>query len=229
MKIQKATFPIIAKIIEHLHRREPTKFVPRLKIAESLLRDNRSLVRAAYERTARKKSIKEYAGNMVDFFSSTWTMCDPQWERLFRKFRRSEKKIGGYWAYRPVSPSAVIAFPDDVVGDGKGLPEGAAFQRLVNGYERSNLARQKCIDKYGAKCYICGFSFGVAYGQAVDGLIHVHHLIQLSKVGKGYEVDPIADLRPVCPNCHAVIHHPPGRPYTIEEVQAFLRKASSKP
>ena len=115
-------------------------------------------------------------------------------------------------------------FPDEIEEEeGKRLPEGAVFERLINAYERNPLARQKCIEKYGTECYICGFSFGAAYGRVVDGLIHVHHLLQLSKVGENYKIDPIADLRPICPNCHAVIHHR-NPAYAIEEVQAFLTK-----
>ncbi len=34
----------------------------------------------------------------------------------------------------------------------------------------------------------------------------MHHLKQLSEVGEEYEVDPIKDLRPVCPNCHSMLH-----------------------
>ncbi len=34
-----------------------------------------------------------------------------------------------------------------------------------------------------------------------EGFIHVHHLKPLSEVGYEYRVDPIRDLRPVCPNC----------------------------
>jgi predicted HNH restriction endonuclease len=44
------------------------------------------------------------------------------------------------------------------------------------------------------------------YGPLAEGFIHVHHVKQLSEIGAEYEVDPVADLRPVCPNCHAVIH-----------------------
>jgi len=28
----------------------------------------------------------------------------------------------------------------------------------------------------------------------------------LAEIGKAYELDPIEDLRPVCPNCHAMLH-----------------------
>ena len=116
-------------------------------------------------------------------------------------------------------------FPDEVEeGEAAKLSEGAVFQRLVNAYERNPLARQKCIDKYGTNCYVCGFSFGVIYGETMDGFIHVHHLRQLSQVGKNYKVDPVAELRPVCPNCHAVLHHRSEQPYSMEEVQALLRR-----
>ena len=42
-------------------------------------------------------------------------------------------------------------------------------------------------------------------GREAEGYIHVHHLRGLSDVGGEYVVDPVNDLRPVCPNCHAVL------------------------
>lgn len=59
------------------------------------------------------------------------------------------------------------------------------------------------------------------YGPEFAGFIHVHHLRPLSGIGGGYVVDPVEDLRPVCPNCHAVIHHG-GRLRSIEEVRHLL-------
>jgi len=223
--VQDIAFPIIAGAIERLYR-DPNEFVSRQKIVQLLLRDkySRKLIEASYKKIIRKRSVEQYAGNMVDWFSQRWTVGDQKWLRLFRKFERSEKKIEGCWAYKPAAPSTVIVFPDDVEEELSELPEGAAFERLVNGYERNPLARQRCIKKYGSSCFICGFSFGATYGQIVDGFIHVHHLVQLSAIGKKYKVDPIADLRPVCPNCHAVIHHRRDPAYSIEEVQAFLRR-----
>ena len=51
---------------------------------------------------------------------------------------------------------------------------------------------------------------------------HVHHLNPLSSVEADYEIDPIQDLRPVCPNCHAVLHRREP-PYSLDEVREFLR------
>jgi predicted HNH restriction endonuclease len=68
---------------------------------------------------------------------------------------------------------------------------------------------------------ICGFNFRTTFGPLAEGFIHVHHLPQLSDIRTEYVVDPIADLRPVCPNCHAVIHLG-GQLRSIEEVKLLL-------
>src|SRR5437867_3354700 len=39
-----------------------------------------------------------------------------------------------------------------------------------------------------------------------------------------HEVAPIADMSPVCPNCHAVIH-PCRQPFTIEQVKAMMARS----
>src|SRR5262249_447314 len=85
------------------------------------------------------------------------------------------------------------------------LVEGAVIRVTVNAYERNPEARARCIQHYGAVCTICDMSFGQVYGALAEGFIQVHHVKPISEIGHGYEVDPIADLRPVCPNGHAVI------------------------
>lgn len=105
--------------------------------------------------------------------------------------------------------------------------EGMAYSVRINAYERNPIARKACIQHYGAICQICQFDFMDTYGDAMDGYIHVHHLNPLSEIGKTYKVDPIKDLIPVCPNCHAVIHSNWNRPtYSIEEVKTMLRRVS---
>jgi predicted HNH restriction endonuclease len=102
------------------------------------------------------------------------------------------------------------------------LREGAILKTLRSVYVRDRNARFQCIEKHGTKCCICTFSFKARYGKVADGFIHVHHVRQLSNIRKEHKVDPVKHLRPVCPNCHAVLHITnPG--YSIEEVKSFLR------
>lgn len=101
------------------------------------------------------------------------------------------------------------------------LLEGSARQIIETNYERNPEARRRCIAHYGATCNVCGMDFESVYGPLANGFIHVHHLNPLSENGAEYEIDPIADMRPVCPNCHAVIHLG-GAVRSIEEVKELL-------
>lgn len=116
----------------------------------------------------------------------------------------------------------IFTFPEEVDEIPEELMEGSVRRVTVNAYERNPEARRICIEHYGAICRICGFYFEKTYGEIGKGFIHVHHLKEISEIGKAYQIDPINDLLPVCPNCHAIIHKRTP-PYTIEEVKKFLR------
>lgn len=127
-------------------------------------------------------------------------------------------ELMNYWA-KHVEMN-VITYPDEVPT----YVEGGTKTVTVNRYERSPAARQDCINVHGAVCVVCGFDGRETYGSYGDGLIHVHHLLEISEVGKEYEVNPRTDLRPVCPNCHAMIHR--RRPaYSIDEVKKMFNHA----
>jgi HNH endonuclease len=103
------------------------------------------------------------------------------------------------------------------------LREGAPASVTITTYERNPIARRECIQHYGPACYVCGFDFGAAYGEKANGYIHVHHLKAVSGRGGAYTVNPIRDLRPVCPNCHAVIHLR-NPPLSIAELKKMLTR-----
>ena len=85
--------------------------------------------------------------------------------------------------------------------------EGERSPVLVERIERDGRARQACIDHYGAICHACHFNFEKVYGLLGSGFIHVHHhRIQLATTEGKHSVDPISDLIPLCPNCHAMVH-----------------------
>ena len=61
------------------------------------------------------------------------------------------------------------------------------------------------------------------YGELGKGYIHVHHIVPLSEIGEGYEVDPINDLIPVCPNCHNMLHKKiNGKFVSIDELKEII-------
>ncbi|MDB5978344.1 MAG: endonuclease [Nevskia sp.] len=108
-----------------------------------------------------------------------------------------------------------------------GLTEGALRTIKVNAYERNPIARKACLAHYGHSCSVCEFNFADEFGAFADGYIHVHHLVPLAEVGKAYEVDPIKDLRPVCPNCHTALHLG-GITRSIEELRTLRKLAQTR-
>jgi len=102
------------------------------------------------------------------------------------------------------------------------LVEGKTVRVTVNAYERNPEARRRCIAHFGCRCLVCGLQFSERYQGLGDGFIHVHHVAPISKAKNERAVDPIRDLRPVCPNCHAMLHSE-APPLTVEALRARLR------
>lgn len=111
------------------------------------------------------------------------------------------------------------------------LPEGSVTTVKVNRYERNPINRLRCISHYGAECWVCGLDFGEHYGPAAAGFIEVHHRIPVSAMGRGYLVDPIRDLVPLCSNCHSAAHrrNPPYQPSEIRELLGLPPKVPALP
>ena len=135
---------------------------------------------------------------------------------------RRLQRIGRDWF--AVADDAINYLPEEVEHD-EALLEGATEPVLINKYERNLTARRQCIEHHGIKCVVCEFDFERNYGELGRGYIHVHHIVPLSQIRGEYEVDPVRDLLPVCPNCHAMIHSTrPAR--TIEQVRGALWRDS---
>jgi len=118
-------------------------------------------------------------------------------------------------------PVIQTVYPDEIDND-RTFQEGTHKLVTVNVYERNPEARAICIQRYGVVCSVCGIDFKKKYGDIGKGFIHVHHLEPLA-IRKGYELNPIRDLRPVCPNCHAMLHKRKPEPYTIDELKNLVK------
>ncbi|MBC8458909.1 MAG: HNH endonuclease [Deltaproteobacteria bacterium] len=131
---------------------------------------------------------------------------------------KSLKKVGNSWY---ASDDALSNLLPEKVDAPEQYIEGLSKTVSVNTYERNTNARTKCIEHHGYKCAICSFDFEAFYGAIGKNYIHVHHVVPLAEIGREYELNPIKDLVPVCPNCHAIIHR--TRPaLSVEQLKKHL-------
>jgi predicted HNH restriction endonuclease len=126
--------------------------------------------------------------------------------RGLQKEKTTENYLYGFArSYREASRDETEQLPEEIVNPAQYV-EGAKKTIVVNAYERDPAARAKCLQKYGTRCCVCTIDLGEIYGDLGRGYIHVHHLRPIAARGGTYRLDPIKDLRPVCPNCHAMLH-----------------------
>lgn len=100
--------------------------------------------------------------------------------------------------------------------------EGGVVEVRLTKYERNPAARLDCINHFGFKCAVCEFCFADFYGPIGDGFIHVHHLKPMAHGKSVRAILPQKHLRPVCPNCHAMLHTEEP-PLLIEELRKIIK------
>lgn len=103
------------------------------------------------------------------------------------------------------------------------LPSDHMKRVPVSAFERDPELRRRAIANGGSACHACGLDLELAYGAAGADLVQVHHITPLAHITPGYEIDPLVDLVPLCPTCHAVAHGRWPDPYSIEDIRTMLR------
>lgn len=123
----------------------------------------------------------------------------------------------------PLSLLTLAPLYDDVSPETEGAKK---LQQSIR-YERSRVNRAICLDKYGYTCQACGMNFEESYGSLGKDFIHVHHIIPVSGLGENYALDPLTELVPLCPNCHAMVHRV-DPPMPIEQLKTIISENNSK-
>ena len=122
------------------------------------------------------------------------------------------------WSHRPDELAEAVAqirargetddAPDDTGEEEEyEAPEGRILYREHRRYERDRklvAEKKKAVLKKTGKlaCEVCDFESATAFD--VEGVIDVHHVVPLHKIGQS--VTRLGDLALVCPTCHRVIH-----------------------
>ncbi|PAP75076.1 HNH endonuclease [Rubrivirga marina] len=114
-------------------------------------------------------------------------------------------------------------YPDEVEPVGP-RAEGGRVRVWVDRYERDPALRDACLAHYGSVCRVCEVDMAETYGPLGAGYVHVHHVRPLAAGGER-ETDPVADLVPVCPNCHAMLHRgrAPDDPRAVGALRAAVQ------
>ena len=175
--------------------------------------------------------IGRYAKRIAEYYDINFTARSAEkfkyWDLFFKGWDEGAKFV---WQLRPELVEALIAtdltgeeiYPEEIpIENAEELFEGIKRTVTVNSYERNSKARQLCVKHWKAICAVCTFDFEKTYGELGKDFIHVHHLTPLSQIGKAYQVDPINDLIPVCPNCHSMLHRQEPC-LTIDELKSLL-------
>lgn len=149
-----------------------------------------------------------------------------QFRHLFTadELLQAEERLKGYKRRVAVLDKKREHLYPDELSSKELYPAGARRQVRVNAFERDERARKACIAAHGATCAVCSFDFGREFGRLGEGFIHVHHLAPVSTIrDAAYKLDPIKDLVPVCPNCHAMLHYRTRKPRTIKSLKLLRR------
>ncbi len=217
-------FPVIKAIIRNKNLSQI--WVDRDEIATELKKDK--FIQGKYLNGV--NDINWISGNMVDWFSASFTKESIIVQEYLLEFERKRIEIKNnngrsrkIWAYR-IKNFLLTEEVEEL--DIKHI-EGKVSKVLVNRYERDSEARLKCINHFKPTCQVCEFNFEEIFGEIGKDFIHVHHLKELSSIGEEYEVNPIEDLIPVCPNCHAMLHK--RKPaFGIEELKRIMKTEQNR-
>lgn len=106
--------------------------------------------------------------------------------------------------------------------------EGELKKRTTEYRTRSTQLRNAAINRYTVNgrihCHACCFEFARAFPGIGDGFIHIHHLRPVSFLrGEALKMnEALANVRPLCPNCHQMVHTSTP-PLTISYLRSIAR------
>jgi 5-methylcytosine-specific restriction protein A len=183
---------------------------------------------ALFKRRANEYAIKYYLENIykdngsdaLDKALISLLKHIEYWESYSGTKVIGQREIYNHYSRITKNEDTELIYPEEK-NTTEGFLEGKTKTIIVNAYERNTKARDTCIAFYGLNCQVCNLNFADKYGEIGKDFIHVHHIKEIAKIKKQYEVDPINDLIPVCPNCHAMLHKK-NPAYKIREIKLLI-------
>lgn len=121
--------------------------------------------------------------------------------------------------FAEVDPLQSFVEGDRAVRRHLAIERNARLRALARDYWRAQLGRLKCI--------ACGFDFEKRYGSVGAGFIEMHHDKQLG-VRTGRRRTKVRDLKPLCSNCHRMVHRDVKRSLSLAALKRVLRLTTAR-
>ncbi|MBT3320894.1 MAG: hypothetical protein HN392_01275 [Anaerolineae bacterium] len=122
----------------------------------------------------------------------------------------------------------------DIVDENLVIYEGRRRKKTSIAYERSDAVRKAAIEYYRREdghiiCTVCNFDFFKTYGQRGKDYIEIHHETPLSETEGGerkeFLGEAIQNVKPVCSNCHKMIHRKRNDTFSVEMMKRIIKSS----
>lgn len=161
-----------------------------------------------------KKLVEDNIDQLEYIFNNRFVYEDViDFSKKVNKTSKKEKKL-------------IIYTEDDVIREGKETTTSSKSKK------RSKKLRDAAIEYYKddnghIKCAVCGFDFEKTYGELGKDYIQIHHekpICQYSSDGvQKYIKDAVKDVKPLCANCHCMIHRNKSISLSVEDLKTHIK------
>jgi len=183
-----------------------------------------------YELIKNKGAKEEFIVNQGGCSPYDDQIWESEWNRLKVRITKiidsefdEESRINTICEWSKIATGLILSLlnVEKLIPEEKQYSEGTKTKVVSERYERNPVNRELCLAANGYVCKICGFDFEKIYGKIGSGFIHVHHIEKVADHGGTYYLNPVKDMIPVCPNCHAMLHRK-DPPYLPDELRTIL-------
>lgn len=221
IKELEAVFNPTGEDAEILANRKDTKFSQKVRNLKSHRANNSMEIYTSLDSKGRyllTKDGEEYLDSNIDameyLFSNKFSCED--FTHAIEKINKSQKK-----------KHSVLVYSENEM-----IYEGISTVKKSKTKSRSQRLRKAAIEHYTdatgkIRCDVCGFCFEDKYGDIGSGFIEIHHEKPICQYSDdGFEIylsEAVKNVKPLCSNCHRMIHHNPMRPMTINELKKVIK------
>jgi hypothetical protein len=128
-------------------------------------------------------------------------------------------RISGISQIPDIDPLQSFAEGDRNIRRHLAIERNSRLRPVAKEYWRGKLGRLRCL--------ACGFDFEKRYGLVGAEFIEMHHDKPLGE-RKGIRRTKVRDLKPLCSNCHRMVHREPRNALSLRVLKRVLRPTAAR-